>query len=397
MGGAMRIGLDVRYLSHGLVGGLRMYVAQFVSTLVDVAREHQIVLYADTKRPFELKDLPPHVELRLLPWTSPLSSAYHDLFLARQAARDRLDLLHFTGNYGFGRGDIPTVITLQDEINLLPLREIIRGHTKQARTIAMMTYLHMLTTAAIGRADLVITVSEYSRRQILRYSKLDPARIVAVHHACPDDIRPITDEADLAEVRGRLGLERPFILAEAFKNPDVLVRAWRLLPEDLRGRYEIVFFSRSRDVLPVVHEAIGAGFARMFVRPARQDLSALYSMAETFVFPSWIEGFGIPLVETMTCGAPVIASDRGSIPEVAGDAALIIDAEDHYALARHLAAIMIDPTVGRDLRARGFARARCFSWRDNARRVLELYQQAVSNPTRAERRVPLAGRSSRPL
>lgn len=369
----MRIGIDVRYLSHGLVGGVQMYVAQFTAALLKIATEHEIILYADTKRPFEIDSPPRNVTLRLLPWKTPLSTVYHDLFLARTMEQDNIDIAHFTGNYGFGPRGTATVITLQDEINLLPLREIIRGHRRDVRTITMMTYLHILTSTAIRQADLVITVSEYSRRQILRYGRLDPQHIVAVHHACPSDISRISEEAVCADVRSRLGIMRPFILAEAFKNPAVIVRAWKKLAPELRDQHEIVFFSRSPDVLPIVHEAINAGCAKLFIRPDRRDLSALYSMAAAFVFPSWIEGFGIPLVEAMVCGAPIIASDRGSIPEVVGNAGMIIDAEDDAALANHLVDVLGNPVIAANLQARGFARATQFSWDNNAYQVLDLY------------------------
>src|SRR5690606_21591018 len=176
----------------------------------------------------------------------------------------------------------------------------------------------------------------------------------------------------------RLNLKRPFVLAEAFKNPGVLVRAWHLLSDSQREQYEIVFFSRSPDVLPVVHEAIRSGFARLMVRPARRDLSAMFSMAAAFVFPSWIEGVGIALLEAMSCGAPISASDRGSIPEVAGDAALIIDAEDQDRLAEYLNQIFTQPQVREELQNRGFKRAEQFTWPRIIQQVMTTYQQVVN-------------------
>jgi len=201
---------------------------------------------------------------------------------------------------------------------------------------------------------------------------------VVIPHACPHDIRRIDDGDELAEVRRRLGLTRPFIVAEAFKNPGVLVRAWKLLPCSLREAHEVIFFSRSASVLPVVHEAISAGYARLLVRPARRDLSALYSMACAFVFPSWIEGFGIPLLEAMTCGAPVIASDRGSIPEVVADAAMLIDAEDETALAHHLAHLLEQTPERERWRALGFARAAQFAWPKIAQQALSCYERMLA-------------------
>src|SRR4029434_6052312 len=98
----MRIGIDVRYLSHGLIGGVQAYVANVVPEIINLATNHRIFLYADTKCPFELHALPQHVTRRLLPWRSPLSSAYNDAFMWRQMANDQLDVVHFPANYGFG-------------------------------------------------------------------------------------------------------------------------------------------------------------------------------------------------------------------------------------------------------------------------------------------------------
>lgn len=374
-----RIGIDARYLSHGLVGGIHTYLRNLIPALIELSSEHQFFLYADTKRPLELQSLPGHVTVRLLPYRSPFSSLYNDLFMRSEMAKDNLDVVHFPGSFGFGPTDCPTVITLQDEINVLPLIRIIRGHRKNLRTIAMMSYLHVVTRAALPRAQKIITVSEYSKGQIVRYSGLDPDKLVVVPHACPQDIQRVEDPDELADVQRRLGLSRPFVLAEAFKNPGVLVRAWRLLPRHLRENHEIVFFSRSENVLPVVHEAVEAGFARFFVRPARRDLSALYSLAQAFVFPSWIEGFGIPLLEAMMCGAPIIASDRGSIPEVAGDAVLLMDAEDDRKLADYLCLLLEHPLERQHLRERGFRRVQQFSWPRIIQMVLDVYQQAKTS------------------
>jgi len=378
----MRIGIDVRYLSHGLLGGVHTYVRHFVPELLSLASDHQVFLYADTKRPFELSGLPAHVTLRRMTWTSPLSSVYHDLFMRRQMRRDQIDVAHFPANYGLAPKGVSSVVTLHDEINLLPLsevlgREFFRGNVKSFRTAAMRFYLHAWSTAAVQRADRILTVSKHAADQISRHSGIDASRITAIPHGLSHDLRRITDQLALGAVRTRHDLPARFVVADALKNPAVLVRAWRLLPEQLRLNRRIVFFSRRPDVLPIVHEAIAAGDARLLIRPDRPDLIALYSMADAFVFPSWIEGFGIPVLEAMTCGAPVIASNRGSIPEIAGDAALFADAEDERTLAEHLLAVLERPAVRRELQARGYARAKEFSWAKTARGILDAYQVAA--------------------
>jgi glycosyltransferase involved in cell wall biosynthesis len=389
----MRIGLDIRYLSHGLTGGIHTYLSRLLPALLAHSAGHELVLYADTKAPCELGALPSWATLRLLPYRGPHSSLLHDLrTLRRAAAADRLDLLHSPANYGFAPRGVRSVVTLHDAINLLPLPEIIRGHRKDARTLAMMSYLHLVTRAALRRADLLLTVSEHARRAIARVGRFDAERIVVAPHGPPPDARRVADPAALDAVRARYGLGRPFVLADGLKNPAVLVRAWALLPPELRAGHQLLFFARLEPP-PVARTAEAAGSARVLINPPRADLIALFSMAAAFAFPSWIEGFGIPLLEAMGCGAPVVASDRGAIPEVLGDAGLLADAEDAPAFARHLAQLLGDPQLAATLRERGYARAAGFSWEATARRTLEAYELAARGQRPA---APLAlGRPSR--
>jgi glycosyltransferase involved in cell wall biosynthesis len=242
----------------------------------------------------------------------------------------------------------------------------------------MMTYLHYCTKKSIKSADAIITVSSYSKNQIVHFGNVHAEKLLIIPHACPKDIIRITDHEIIAKIHSQLGINRPFILAEAYKNPGVIIRAWKLLPEKVRNNYEIIFFSRSPKVLPVVTEAIADGYARLFVRPLRNDLAALYSSAEIFVFPSWIEGFGIPLLEAMTCGSPIIASNRGSIPEVVGDAALLIDVEDEIALSNYIFQLLNYPDERERLRNLGFDRVSQFSWKDAANMTLDTYNLAYS-------------------
>lgn len=377
----MRIGMDVRYLSHGLVGGIHTFQKNLVWALNGLQSEHQFVLYVDDKRRADLPDpLAKHMAVRTLPYRGPISSVQHDMRMQRAMEPDRLDIYYFAGNYGFGpKGR--TVVTLQDEINIMPLPSILRGHNKAPRTVAMMTYLHYFTTTALRRADRVVTISDYSRQQILRYSGLDASRVAVIPHGCPVDMQRIEDAGVIAEVRSRLGIQRPYFLAEAFKNPDVIVRAWEALPEEVRASYQIVFFSRSADVRPSVHAAVERGWAQLFVRPARQDLAALFSGALAFVFPSWIEGFGIPLVEAMTCGAPMITSNRAAIPEIVGEAALLIDADDDEALKCNLLRLVQSPGERERLRELGLVRSTKFTWKRAAEQYAGLFEQMAQVAT----------------
>ena len=378
----MRIGIDVRYLSHGLLGGVHHYVALLVPALIRAAPAHSFVLYADRRRPFELTTLPLHAIVRVLPWQNPLSSLVNDLAMPRWMAADQLDIAHFPANYGFAPTGVQKVVTLHDAINLLPLREIIRGHPKKARTLLVMTYLHFMTVASLKSAALVLTISQSAGAQISATGRLEGRRIRVVPHGVEREWGRVQDSARVEELRRRFGLKRRVILADAIKNPGVLLRAWPMLPEALRDECEIVFFSRKDDVAAVVRTAVEAGIARLLVRPSREDLNVLFSLAEAFVFPSWIEGFGLPVLEAMACGTPVIASDRGSIPEVVGDAGLLCDAEDPQAFANHVRRVLTDQELSARLRSLGIRRSSHFSWENSARAVLDEYARVLGTGVR---------------
>lgn len=384
----MRIGIDARYLSHGLMGGVHTYIAQFIPELVRQAQRHEVILYADTKSEFELKNLPDNVTVRFLPWSRQLSYITNDYrALPRLMASDHLDVAHYPANYGFGPKSARTVVTLHDSLTLQPVMRSVRGlalsNSQNPREIAMAFYLHYGSRRALRKAALVLTVSEYARRDIMDYTKFDPSRIVAIPHGLTDDVQRVTAPEVLQAVRERYNLTRPYILADALKNPEVLLRAWPLLPETIRASHQLVFFCRRPDPLPAIHAAEAAGYARLFVRPPRADLIALYSMADAFVFPSWIEGFGIPILEAMRCGAPVIASATTAIPEVVGDAGLLVDPEDEATLAQHLVRVLAEPGFAADLRQRGLARAARYTWRQTASMILDCHEQIFANPTGA--------------
>jgi glycosyltransferase involved in cell wall biosynthesis len=375
-----RIGIDVRYLSHGLVGGVHTYVRHVVPELIRLASDREIVLYADAKAVFELGELPAHVQLRTLPWRGPLSTIQNDLLLRRQMERDCLDVVHFPANYGLGPAGVPTVLTVHDAINLLPLAEIIRGHPKTPGTIAKMTYLHLWTRLSTSRAALVLTVSRHAAREIARYGPVSFTNVVPIPHGLTPDLQVAVEPSTLDEVRRRFGLGQRFILADALKNPATVIRAWRGLPATLRQRVEVVFFARRPDVARPVLEALASGAVRLLVRPSRSELIALYRLADVFMFPSWIEGFGLPVLEAMSSGVPVIASNRGAIPEVTGDAALLADADDVKTFAHHLERVLDDTSEAARLRKLGVERAATFSWERTARETLAQYETVSRDP-----------------
>lgn len=388
----MRIGIDVRYLSHGLMNGIHTYLSNLVPALIAQAPDDEFMLYADRKAPFELTDLPANATVRYLPWRRSLDSVANDFRFSRVIARDALDVMHFPANYGVAALPTATVITLHDAINIFPIWEATHRDWKRPKTIARTCYLQALTRYSLRHAAMLMTVSEYAKRDIQRYRPHAPWDIVAVPHAPAPRFLRSPDDTFHAAVGQRFDLPARFVLADALKNPAVLVRAWRRLPPMLSEELRIVFFSRTPNVRPEVREVVSDGSARLLIQPSEDELVALYQMAEVFVFPSWIEGFGLPILEAMASGTPVIASDRHAIPEVAGGAALLMDAEDDTTLAMHLQHVLGDPSEAARLRALGSARAEAFSWARSASMALAVYRAAGERRETTEARGGVSGR-----
>ncbi len=371
----LRVGIDVRYLSHRLVGGVHTYVARLVPALIESAPNDTFLLYADGKAPLELA-APPGTTVRTMPWRHQGSSVWNDRLMGRWMAKDGVDVAFFPANYGFGPASAASVVTVHDAINLLPLRHslFVRGHRATLRTNVMTVYLHLATVGAVRRATRLVTMSGYSRDTIVEASTRRSDDIDVVHHGTPPVI-PLTPD-EVRQVGHAHGLAGPYVLADGLKNPGVLLRAAARLAPEVRRTHPLVFFARHPQVLPVLAQAVASGDARLLVNPSRASLAALYAGASAFVFPSWIEGFGIPLLEAMSYGTPIIASDRGAIPEVAGDAAVLVDAEDDVGLARALDEILTRPETAARLRAAGAARVSQFTWRRSAVQTLAALRRA---------------------
>jgi glycosyltransferase involved in cell wall biosynthesis len=370
----MRIAIDARYLSHGLVGGVHTYTRNLIDGLLRRDQVNEYVLWADTKAAFELPKLPANAELRTLPWSGPASSARNDRRIGTAMLRAGADVTHFPANFGFAPGWMPRVITLHDAINILPLSEIVRGHRKDVKTLLTMTYLHTMTRRALQGNPTVITVSEYSRREILRHSQLDPEQVRVVYSAPEPVFQPLA-AGEVEEFRRRIGARELVVLGDAIKNPVSVLRAYRTLRAELRERASLVFYAR-RQPAPEVVDAAASGECLLLMRPPTDDLVRLYNLARVFVFPSLYEGFGLPVLEAMACGAPVVTSDRGSLPEVTGEAGLTVGPDDYRAIAAAMTRVLGNDDYARRLSAAGITWASGFTWDATARGVLDVYNAA---------------------
>jgi len=223
--------------------------------------------------------------------------------------------------------------------------------------------------------DHVITVSDHSRRDVLAQVPLRPDQVT---------VTPLGLDAGRFRPAERRREGKPYVFCVAgsdpTKNVGCLVDAFATLPESLRARFDLLLAGDvcKRTDLRASIERHGIGAQTKLVGVVSDaDLVAYYQQATVFVFPSLYEGFGLPVLEAMGCGCPVICSNAASLPEVAGDAALLIDPLQSGALAGELARLLESPSLQATLRVRGSARAKEFTWDRTAKQTVAAYERAV--------------------
>src|SRR5476649_1835884 len=236
--------------------------------------------------------------------------------------------------------------------------------------------------ASLRQAGLLLAISDYSRQEAIDALQLDPGRVVSISTAVDASFQPAAVAPDaLAALRARFGLNREVLMYapggfDARKNIDGLITAYSLLPAALRARHQLLVASKLNDderhQLTQHARARGLAADELVLTGYVSDatLIDLYRSCALFIFPSKHEGFGLPALEAMACGALVIGSDSTSIPEVIGSAEALFDAADPAAIAAKIAEVLGDAALRERLRENGRVQARQFSWDHSARRAL---------------------------
>lgn len=389
----MRIGIDGRFLTHPQAGGFKTYTEELVSGLAAVDPDNEYVLYLD-RAPGAATRLPHAANFRHVVVTSrwPIVGMVvrEQLALARCIDRDRLDVLHEPCQTAPLRLSCPLVVTLHDTIWLDPELARGRGVARSARRRLMAGYQRVVGRRVAARASIVVTVSEASRRRIVARLPVSPDRVVVTHEAARPMFRRLDDDARVRHVRESRGLRGAFLLALGSGDPRKNIAALIDAFVPVRAAVPACTLAVVSNYPPLARELAGrvsalglASAVRFLTNVTNEELVALYSCAEAFVHPSLEEGFGLPLLEAMACGAPVIAFDNSSIPEVAGDAAMLVPTGSIEALSQRIVEVLGDAGLRQRLAARGLERAAQFSWERCARETIAAYVRAVGGGARA--------------
>jgi len=371
----LRIAIDAHAVGAKL-GGNESYAVNLIEALaqIDSANHYTIYITTDEARErfqgrwpnFKVRATLPHTPLIRIPLT-----------LSAELRKNPVDVLHvqFTAPPFC---PCPVVVSIHD----LSFEHLPQTFKRRSRTQLRLTVRH-----SARRAARIISLSEHGRRDIIETYGITAERVSAIPLAAPSHFAPVQDVRELQRVRHNYGIDGDYILSvgsiQPRKNLARLVQAYA----SLRG-------NKSADKLPklvlvgkcgwLYDETLRAleetGVADTVVLTGyvpQEDLPALYSGSLCFVYPSYFEGFGLPPLEAMKCGAPVIVGNKTSLPEVVGDAALAVDPFDVEAIASAMKRVIESPALRDELSIKGQARAKTFDWRETARKTLAIYQEVA--------------------
>ena len=369
----MRIAIDARKL-HDF--GIGTYTRNLLRHLARIDRDTEYVLLCREPDLGIAAQLGPN--FRSVREPSPNYSLREQIHVPWVLLRERPDVYHAPHYVLPAAVRCRSVVTIHDCIHLM--------FPQYLPNKLALAYARISIRLAAKRATRVLTVSESSKRDILRFVDAPAGKIDVIHNAYDERFGVEPCEEDVVRVRERYQLHDEFVLyagnVKPHKNLERLIEAFHLVRKRGLDHLKLVLIgdeiSRYAALRRAVHQHQLHKYVRFLGYMPEATLAVMYRLAGVFVFPSLYEGFGLPPLEAMASGTPVVTSNLSSLPEVTGDAAVLIDPYDPSAIADGIHRVLTDETLRRDLRRKGLARAQQFSWEQSVRRVREIYQEAAA-------------------
>jgi len=387
----MKIGIDARWIFK-VISGVGKYTASLIEYLARIDGNNEYILFFDRPALRDrlilkagLKDKP-NFRTKIVSYS--LFSSANQFFMPRILNSERVDVFHSTNFmiplFGF-KGKM--VVTVHD---LIPL--LFPHYTPKARKTRFFALYRLIMKLVARRADRIIAVSENSKNDLKRALNLFDEKVAVVYNGI--DLKYSTGETSLPAVQERdkslsREIRKRYLISpdaklifwvgrpEPYKNLGALVRAFSRVSEGVNCCLVIAGEEDERypETTGLVKE-LGLEKRVVFTGYLEEEaLIDLYRTASLFVLPSLYEGFGLPVLEAFACGVPVITSNRASLPEVAGDAAILIDPEDIDALTRGMTDVLGSEHLRNEFIGKGLRRAKQFSWEKTARETLRVYEE----------------------
>lgn len=366
----MRFAVDAHAVGSRLTGN-EVYIRNLLSEFAKLDGDSEFIAYVS--EPDAYHQVPPQFQKSWVP-ANPYRRLGFDL--PARLRRDRPALVHVQYTAPLGCC-VPVVATIHD-VSFL--------ECPQYFTPARAMQLRLTAGRTVAAAARILTPSEFSKRAILEHYRIHPGMVIAIPNGVSTAFRPVGREAAARQLARRFNIHDPFVLSvgdlQPRKNHVGLLRAFESAIRARPGlRHHLVLAGQETWYSPELHRAVERGSVRDRVHFAGyvgdEDLIQLYGACDVFAFPSFYEGFGLPILEAMACGRAVICSDTSAMPEVANGAALLFDPHSREQMAQALVDVLLDSELRLRLERAGPRRARLLSWERAARLTLDAYYEVA--------------------
>lgn len=376
----IRIGFDARYINDRY-HGIGRYAFRLLEALVQAGIQYNFTIFLgkDIESRFDWQWLKkqPNVSFQKGPW--PMYWPHEQIIWPNILKRSRVDLFHspyFVAPLFTWKSPPSVVITVHDLI--------FDRFPEYMPKAWSRPYYRLLMSRSARRANRIVAVSRSTASDLAQYYPISAGKITVIPEGVETSFHPVSDNSVINQIRQKYHLRNPFILAvgarRPHKNMGRLVQAFANLTSDIP--HDLVFIGPGDSRFPdearyfsSVHSLNGR--ARFLDWVPECDLATLYSMADMLVVPSLIEGFGLPALEAMACGTPVLAANRSSLPEVIGKAGLLVDPLSVVDLTQAIYRILMDVNLSSKMVKTGLERSSTFSWSQTAKLTLQAYQDIL--------------------
>jgi len=367
----MKIGIDAYSITDHR-GGIANVAYNLIINLAKIDQTNEYFIFIRPQYRY-LFDLPDNFHIKLV--KHPHIIVWDQFFLPIAALRYKLDILHVPGFAAPFFSNTNVILTLHD----VTFKLFANTMPPKARY-----FWNFVVVFSARRANLVLTDSKNSRNDIINLLKIPPEKVVTVYCGIDSRFKLIKERAVLERVRYKYKLPDHFILSvgvlEPRKNIDLLVQSYLKAARMCHQKIYLVVVGeirwKSYQIAKLIVQGRIPGIIYLGHVPD-EDLPAIYNLADVFVYTSKYEGFGLPLLEAMACGTPVISVNNSSLPEVVGNGGILVS-EDSDRIAGKIAYVIANPEAQTKLRLKGLTQASRFSWKKYAQQVLDIYSRLVS-------------------
>ncbi len=384
------IGIDARAASHPRSGGLKTYTDNLIRAMGKIDTTHWYKIYIDRPYTFDFS-LPENFEVVVVSGRTKLIGAgWREQYrLPRVAKSDKVALLHSLCNTSPLTQTVNKVLSILDVIALTSEQDTKGERFERWVLKAIRLYNQLIIPKAASAARAIITISEYEKQQIIHTLGL-PHQNVYITHLAPNSAFRVLSEEEKQKanliLNNAYGIHPPFLLSvgfEARKNLPGVIKAFSNIKVFAENELTLVLVCANPAVIPNLYKFAEENRVRDRVvilnRVSDEILNMLYGTAAVFVFPSFREGFGLPPLEAMACGTPVVASNTSSFPEILGSAALLVPPTDTEAIRDAIESVLSEGGLRNSLIESGIHQAQKYSWEATASKTLEVYHQATSS------------------